>query len=60
MFSRDFGGTEVVFLDAHGKRAQKIDPRVIFFGTEVLFSARCCERSISAVFFGTEVVFSAR
>ena len=60
MLSRDFGGTEVVFLVAHGKKAQKIDPRVICFGTEVLFSARCCERSISVVFFGTEVVLSAR
>ena len=58
--ARRFGGTEVVFFVAREKSALKIDPNVVFFGTEVVFSARCYERSISVVFFGTEVVFLAR
>ena len=33
---------------------------VLFFGTEVVFSARWLKRSISTVFFETEVVFLAR
>ena len=35
MFSRDFGGTELVFLVAHGKTRRKSILGMIFFGTEV-------------------------
>ena len=35
--ARRFGGTEVVFFVAREKSALKIDPNVVFFGTEVVF-----------------------